>query len=845
MTAQQNLFWQKSLSSILNELDSQRFGLSSDEAKRRLEQYGPNSLSATKKRNVLKAFLERLKNPLVLLLLASAILVGIIKEYQSAFLIALIVVTSILIDFVQEYKALKAAELLKDSVATRTHTIRDQKSQEVEAKNLVPGDIIELAAGDLIPADGYLIEAKDFHVNQSSLTGESFPVEKISTDNPKLYSALTDAPHIVFMGSSVISGWAKVLICKTGKNTLLSSISRSLSEEKAPTSLLLSMSEFGTFLIRITIILVLLVMMINFYLGRPWLDTMLFSIALGVGMTPEFLPMIISVSIAKGGIRLARQKVISKRLSSIYDFGRMNVFCTDKTGTLTEAQIHLERSVNAEGQDFERPFHLAYLNSYFETGIKSPLDQALLDYKDLTQTAITWKKIDEVPFDSEHRRISVLLDNGQERILILKGPLEDILNSCNFVENTNEVNQLKPQTKETILANFIKLSQQGLRVLGVAYCSIPSDQSQITSRDEKNLTFSGLITFFDPPRPDAGEAIQHLINDGIKIKIITGDNEYVTQSLCKRLNIKIDGILTSSEISSLNNQQLSHMIENTTLFCRVTPDQKAKIIHFLKQNGHIVGFLGDGINDIGALHAADVSISVNTAVAIAKEAASFILLKRNLTVIHDAVLEGRRTFANIMKYIMMGTSSNLGNMISMVGATLFLPFLPMLPIQVLLGNLLYDLSEIAIPFDRVDSEQLHKPAKWSIPSIRNFMLFLGPISSIFDFGLFYILINYLHANESFFQTSWFMESLATQILVIFLIRTRKNPFKSRPHPYLSLVSLSVLGLGLFIPLSTFGYLFYFQPLPSLFYVIIAAQICLYLVTAEGVKQIFYKKFNVE
>jgi Mg2+-importing ATPase len=845
MLKPQSHFWQKPLDNLLKELNTQVIGLSSTESKKRLAQYGPNSLSSAPKRRALKAFLERFKNPLVLLLLVSAILVGCIKEYQSALLIALIVITSIFLDFIQEYKAFKSAELLKDSVATRTHTLRDQKPVEAEAKSLVPGDIVELTAGDLIPADGYVIEAKDFHVNQSSLTGESFPVEKISNENPKPPNTPTEASHIVLMGSSVISGWAKVLICETGNDTLISSLSQSLYEEKSPTSFLSNMNEFGIFLIRITIVLIFLVMMINFYSGRPWLDVILFSIALGVGMTPEFLPMIISVSIARGGIRLARQQIISKRLSSIYDFGRMDVLCTDKTGTLTEAQIHLEKSIDANDQGSERPFQLAYLNSYFETGLKSPLDQALLDYKDLSQMAKIWKKIDEVPFDSEHRRISVLLGNNQEQLLILKGPLEDVLNNCVSVEVSKTVKPLDLTTKETILANFLKLSQQGLRVLGVAYCSIPTHQSQITKNDEKNLIFSGLLTFFDPPRQDAGEVIQHLIKDGIKVKIVTGDNEHVTQALCKNLKIKVDGILTSSEIFSLNDQQLSHRLDKTTLFCRVTPDQKTRVIQLLKKNGHIVGFLGDGINDIGALHAADVSISVNTAVAIAKEAASFILLKRNLGVIHNAVIEGRRTFANIMKYIMMGTSSNLGNMISMVGASLFLPFLPMLPIQILLNNLLYDFSEIAIPFDRVDHEQLHQPSKWSISSIRNFMLFLGPISSLFDFGLFYVLIHYLHANESTFQTSWFISSLATQILVIFLIRTKKNPLKSHPHPYLLITTLSILSLGLFLPFSTLGNLFHFQPLPLVFYATIAAQVCLYLVITEVFKQIFYKKFKSE
>lgn len=835
-------FWQKSVSDLFKEYSSNPSGLTSKQAKLHFKHYGANSLKSSHKRNAFLSFILLFKNPLVLLLLISAILVAMVGEMKSTFLISIITLSSTIIDFIQENKANRAAELLKRKVKTKASVFRDHQKQDITIDELVPGDVIELSAGDLVPADGYVLEAKDFFINQSSLTGESFPCEKTATQNISSPSQLTTATNAVSMGSSVLSGWARVLVCKTGSQALIGSLARTLADERLSNAFFISMQEFGLFLMRITFILVFVVLVINLYLERPWLETFLFSIALGVGMTPEFLPMIVSVSLARGGNRLAKQNVITKRLSSIYALGRMNVLCTDKTGTLTEAHLRLTQAANINGNQEERVFLLGYLNSCFESGFKSPIDIAILEHKSIDTKS--WKKIDEVPFDSSHRRISVLLDNEKERIFILKGPLEDVLKNCPYAEDnsTNTIVDLTTEKKNEILSTFLSLSEQGFRVLGVAFKHVPKSQIHVSIEDEKDLIFSGFLSFSDTPHPDAGTAIHLLSKDGVNVKIITGDNEHVTKCLCRKLDIPIKGILIGDEIQALSDQQLQLELEKTNLFCKVTPDQKGRIISLLKSNGHIVGFLGDGVNDVAALHSADVGISVENAVDIAKEAAHFILLERSLSVLHIGVLEGRRTFANILKYIMMGTSSNFGNMISMVAASLFLPFLPMLPVQILLNNLLYDLSEVAIPFDYVDAEQLDTPSKWDISFIKRFMIIMGPISSLFDFCVFYMLLAFFKADAPLFQTGWFLGSLATQILVIFLIRTKRNPFKSRPHPYLILSSFSALAVGLLLPWSPFASLFGFQALPLSYIAFLCILVCSYLVLAGITKQFFIGDF---
>ena len=837
-------FWEKQIEDLFKELSSNYNGLTSKQSAHALKRYGTNSLRTIKQQSAFNAFLGRFKNPLVLLLLISAILIAFIGESKSALLIIIITLSSTLIDFVQERKASRSAELLKRMVKIKSLVFRDCEKRQIGVDKLAPGDIIELSAGNLVPADGYLLAANDFFVDQSSLTGESFPVEKRRENNLVHTSNPAHASHIVLSGTSVISGWARILICQTGSQTVLGLLAKTLNSENGTNSFLISMQEFGLFLMRLTFLLVMIVLIINLYQQRPWIDTVLFSIALGVGMTPEFLPMIISVSLAHSGNRLTKQNIITKRLSSIYALGRMDVLCTDKTGTLTEAHLKLDSATDFNGVKDEQTFLYAYLNSYFESGFKSPIDAAILEHDMVDMNG--WLKIDEIPFDSAHKRISVLLSNGRKKILTIKGPLEDILKNCRYVidKTTDELIEIDKNIKETILARFILLSEQGIRVLGVSFKHAEESKANVSVDDEKELIFAGLLSFFDQPRADAGNAINKLSHDGIQVKIITGDNEHVTKCLCKKLNIPIQGLLLGDEIQKLTDTQLHISVEEKNIFCRVTPDQKGRIIRLLKANGHTVGFLGDGVNDVYALRSADVAISVENAVDIAKETANFILTKRSLNVLHQGVLEGRRTFSNILKYIMMGTSSNLGNMISMVGASLFLPFLPMLPVQILLNNLLYDLSEIAIPFDHVDAQPLRMPAQWSIDFIKKFMTIFGPLSSFFDFCAFYIFLTFLKANEPLFQTGWFLGSLAMQILIIFVIRTRKSALRSRPHPYLIISSLGALTLGVILIWSPLASLFKFQALPTPFLATLCVLTLFYLCLAEIIKKRFYKKMKL-
>lgn len=822
-----DMFWQETLQIIYKRLHSRPEGLTERQAKDSFKHYGPNVISYKPKQNPLWAFLLRFQNPLVLLLLIASVLILLTGDTQSFILISAIVLASVTIDFIQEHRAYRAAEFLKKSVSLSLNVWREGKKRQIPASQLVPGDVVDLVAGDLIPADGLVLSATDCFVDQSSLTGESFPVEKQATPLPAKNPS--EAAHAVFMGSSVMSGQARFIACQTGARTLLGTLSESLREKTLPSAFLESTQTFGLFLMRLTILLVLATLLINLFMHRPWLDAFLFSIALGVGMTPEFFPMIISVTLARGALEMSRRHVIVKRVSAVYDMGSMDVLCTDKTGTLTEAHIRLDQSLDPLGNPDERTFELIYLNSFFETSTKNPLTEAVLNHKNLEKIAQTWKKRDEIPFDFQRRRSSVLLDNGKDCLLILKGPVENLLDLC----------KCSAKDKQKTFAHFQTLSQQGLRILGVAWKKMPSSQTHITSTDEQDLVLSGFISFSDSPKEGAAQTLKALLKDGIQVKIVTGDNEYVTQHVCEKLSISVLGVITGPEISEINDHELRARVEETNLFCRVTPDQKRRILLQLKNLGHVVGFMGDGINDAGALHIANVSISVENAVPVAKEAATFILLKRDLAVIHQGILAGRRTFANIMKYAMMGTSSNLGNMISMVGASLFLPFLPMLPTQILLNNLLYDLSEIGIPFDRVDKEMLVSPVHWDMKFIRNFMLVMGPLSSLFDFAVFYILLHVFKAGESLFQTGWFVESLATQILVIFIIRTQQNPMKSRPHPFLTVTSLAGVAAGALLTFTTLGSYFGFSVLPGPFLTALSCIVIFYLGLAEICKRLFY------
>ena len=832
-------FWRVPVAALSAQLGSGPDGLGAAEAAARLARYGPNLVHGERKKALVLQFLAKFRNPLVVILVVASALSAFTGDLASFFIISGIVVISVTLDFVQEYRAGEAAERLRASVAVRGRVLRDGKQVELALAELVPGDVVLLAAGDLVPGDGRVLAARDFFVNQALLTGEAYPVEKTAAELPDA-SQILAAGNTVLLGTSVISGSARVLICRTGQDTALGEIADTLQAKPPPTDFELGTRRFGLLITRMTVFLVLVVLLVNAAHHRPWLESFLFAIALAVGLTPELLPMIVTVTLSRGAMRMAGHKVIVKRLAAIQNLGSMDVFCTDKTGTLTEARIHLERHLDPLGQESARVLELAYLNSYFETGLKSPLDEAILEHGEIDVSA--WSKIDEVPFDFERRRVSVLLDNGGARLLVVKGAPEDILRLSVRYAAGQDQPPLDAAARAGINARFEALSKDGLRVLGIATRPVGPDHPHAVVGDEAELVFAGFATFLDPPKASAKAALAGLAADGVAIKTITGDNELVTQHIFAQLGLAVTGVLTGAEIERLDDLALGARAEQVNLFCRVTPPQKNRIIVALKRRGHVVGYLGDGINDAPSLHSADVGISVDGAVDVAKAAADMILLEHDLGVLHAGVLEGRRTFGNIMKYIMMGTSSNFGNMFSMAGASLFLPFLPMLPMQILLNNLLYDLSELPIPLDRVDDDDLSRPRHWDMNFIRNFMLVMGPVSSVFDFLTFYLMLTVFHAGEALFHTGWFIESMASQVLAIFIIRTRRNPFKSRPHPWLAAASLMVVAVAALLPFTPFGAQLGFAAPPALFFLILAAMLACYLLAVEGMKQWFYRHF---
>ena len=832
-------WWLRPLASLLDEVRASATGLTSAEARTRLKRYGRNELRDRPARAPLVQFLRRFRNPLVLILIAASIVSALTGEIASFLIIIAMVFLSVILDFVQEYRAGQAAQKLRQSVQIHASVLRDGASKDVPAIQVVPGDVVLLAAGSLVPADGRLLEARDLFVNQSLLTGESFPVEKRAEELTDRQADLPGATNALFMGTSVVSGAARLLVYRTGSATAIGEIAHTLSLEPPPTAFEIGTRRFGMLIMRLTVLMVLFVLMVNTVNHKPMLESFLFAIALAVGLTPELLPMVISVTLSRGALRMAKKWVIVKRLAAIQNLGSMDVLCTDKTGTLTEAKIRLERHVDVGGRDSEHVLTLAYLNSSFETGLKSPLDEAILAHDHIDTSR--WKKIDEAPFDFERRRVSVLVDDGATRMLVVKGAPEDILKLSTHYETgqTGSVYVWDAGARGDAQQQLEALGQVGLRVLGIAYKQVGKDHNHAAVSDETELVFAGFAAFLDPPKTSASKALAALIADGVAVKILTGDSETVTQYICAKLHLPVTGVLIGSEIAQLNDHALQARVEGVSVFCRVNPVQKNRIILALKARGRVVGYLGDGINDAPALHSADVSLSVDTAVDVAKDAADLILLKRDLNVLHEGVLEGRRTFANIRKYIMMGTSSNFGNMFSMAGASLFLPFLPMLPTQILLNNVLYDLSEVAIPLDHVDADEIRGPQKWDMRFIRNFMWVVGPVSSLFDFLTFYVLLAILHANEMLFQTGWFIESLATQVLVIFVIRTRRNPLASRPHPALAATSLAVVAAAVILPFTGLGRYFGFRSPPMEFFVILAALTIAYLGIVEATKRMFY------
>ncbi len=806
-------------------------GLSAQEAASRLSQFGPNDPVATKRKSGFSNILHVFMNPLVVILMIAAAASAFLGQTVDAVIIAVIVLMSAAMDISQTYRSQKAIEQLRDQVAPTATVLRGGEWKEIRRRDVVPGDVIRLSAGDLVPADGRLLISRDLYVQQAALTGESLPAEKETTADPA--STKADARNMVFLGTSVVSGTATVEIVATGVRTSFGDIAARLAATPEETAFDRGLRSFSQLLAQTVFVLVFFLVIVSIARHRDVFQSLLFAVALAVGLTPEFLPMITSVTLSKGAVAMARKKVIVKHLSSIQNLGSLDVICSDKTGTLTAGIMSLDRSLDPFGNPSSRALELAYLNSKFETGIRSPLDDVILHQPPAKIDKYT--TCDEIPFDFERRRLSVVLERQSQRILITKGAPESIYPLLSGYELDGKAQPISEDVSKRIQQAGTDLNSQGFRSLAVAYAVVPA-QAKYSVQDERDLILAGFVSFSDAPLPDAAEVLASLKKDGIEVKVISGDNDVVTGHVCSKVGIACGRIVTGDEIAHMSDPALTHIVEETSVFARISPVQKNRILLALKHNGHAVGYMGDGINDAPSLHAADVGISVSGAVDVAREAADVILVEPGLRVLHDGIIEGRKAFGNVMKYLLMGTSSNFGNMFSMAGASLVLPFLPMLPTQILLNNFLYDLAQITIPTDNVDDTYLQKPQRWDIGLIRNFMLFIGPISSIFDFLTFYVLLHFFHASEAEFHTGWFVESLATQTLVLFVIRTSKNPFRSRPSAPLMATCLGVVVIGIYLPFSPFAAVLGFTRLPAAYFGFLAAATAIYLLLVEIAKR---------
>ncbi len=822
------------ITGILNESSG---GLSTIEAKRRLAQQGSNEQAPVRRAAALIQILLLFANPLVIILLIASAVSAFVGEIVNATIIALMVVVSIVINFYQTWHSQRAAERLRGQVAPKATLLRDGKWEELPRREIVPGDVFRLSAGDLVPADARLLETKDLHVNQAALTGESLPVEKEAAAKDAVITATTENAandrHAVFLGTSVVSGTAIAIVTATGPATAFGDIAARLSSKPPETEFERGSKQFGYLIMKTIFLLVFFVVLISIVMRHNPLESILFALALAVGLTPEFLPMITTVTLGRGAMRMARQKVIVKHLESIQNFGSMDVLCSDKTGTLTSGEMTLSQHVDALGNSSEHTLLLGYINGTYESGVKNPINVAILAHDPLDISA--YRKVDEIPFDFERRRLSIVTQAKGEMLLITKGAPESVLTCCTQLEVNGQAQPLDSDARVKCQAIYDGLSATGFRVLAVASRQV-AQQPAYRVVDEKDLVLAGFLAFSDPPLADAGESLEALRRDGVRVKILTGDSELVARHICSQVGLDAKHIILGEELDRMSDSALAAMAEKTIVFARVSPMQKHRIILALKGRGHVVGYMGDGINDAPSLHAADVGISVSTAVDVAKDAADIILLERSLRVLHQGILEGRKAFGNVMKYLLMGTSSNFGNMFSMAAAAMFLPFLPMLPTQILLNNFLYDLAQITIPTDNVDASYIDKPRRWDIKLIRDFMLYIGPISSIYDFLTFYALLKFFHASESLFHTGWFVESLATQTLVLFVIRTAGNPFRSRPSWPLAITTVLIVVVGIVLPFSPLAEVFDFTPLPAMFFLFLGVTVITYLLLVELVKR---------
>ncbi|NMC33678.1 MAG: magnesium-translocating P-type ATPase [Veillonellaceae bacterium] len=836
----------------LSALESGVDGLSTAEAALRLKQYGPNEIAQEKKKSALVRMLDNVKNPLVVLLTVLAAVSFATGDMRATIVIMVMVVLGVVLRFYQEMRADDAAEKLKAMVGTKSTVVREGEELEVPLHDLVPGDVVRLSAGDMVPGDMRVLSAKDLFINQSALTGESIPVEKIAAVSAADVENPLELPNICFLGSNVESGSATAVVIHTGDRTYFGALAASIVGEREMTSFDLGVNKFTWLMIRFIGVMVPAVFVINGLSRHDWVEAFLFALAVAVGLTPEMLPMIVTVNLSKGAIAMAVKKVIVKRLNSIQNIGAMDVLCTDKTGTITEGRIVLEKHMDVNGLDSERVLQYGYLNSYFHTGLKNLMDEAILDYGHLEEdlkVKTAYRKIDEIPFDFNRRRMSVILEDQQnQHILICKGAVEEITNLSTTVEIEGKALSVQPDYAAQRKQLVNELNAKGFRVVAIAYKVMPagdSDEPHYEVSDEKDLTLLGYLAFLDPPKESALEALKRLRDLKVEVKILTGDNDIVTTYICGKVGMPVEPILLGSQIEAMSDTQLSAAVIATRIFAKLAPAQKERIVRTLQKNGSVVGFMGDGINDAPALKAADVGISVNSAVDIAKESSDIILLENDLLVLEQGVREGRRVFGNILKYIKMAASSNFGNMFSVVGASAFLPFLPMLPVQVLINNLLYDFSQVPIPTDEVDAEWLVKPRKWEIGNLRRFILFIGPISSIFDYATFFIMLYVFNCwnNPALFHTGWFVESLFTQTLIIHIIRTNKIPFlqswASRP---LILGSLVIVTVGAWLTVSPLSDMLGFVALPTMFWLLLAIMLACYIALTQLVKNWFVARY---
>ena len=821
-------------------------GLTENEVLSRLEEYGYNEPAKKKKRTIILQILSKFVNPLVIVLLIIAGFSLFFGEKISAILVIIMACISVFLSFIQEYRAGQEAEKLSEMVRTTATVYRNGKPKEINIREIVPGDIVYLSAGDMVPADLRIISCKDLFINQSALTGESFPVEKTCEPISSANRTPAELTNIAFMGSSVVSGTGLGVVVKTGLYTQFGEISRKLATITIASSFDKGIQKFTWLMIRVMVVLVLVIFAINAFNKGNIIQALLFALSVAVGLTPEMLPMLVAINLSKGAIAMSRKDVIVKRLNAIQNFGAMDILCTDKTGTLTLDKIILEKHCDVVRQENDDVLRLAYINSYYQTGLRNVLDRAILKHEKLVVEQ--YKKIDEVPFDFSRKLMSVVIESNGKHKLIVKGAPEEIYKRCTRFELEGDIfdlgtgNLILPELK----AEYDKLSAEGFRVLAIAYKDFDRPKDGYTKDDEQDLILKGYIAFLDPPKPSARRTIETLKSLGIDFKVLTGDNELVTKKICSEVGLDIKGFANGEQVDKASDQGLRELVKTTTVFARLSPLQKEKVIHALHDNNHIVGYLGDGINDAPALKTADVGISVNNAVDIARETADIILLKKNLLVLVDGVIEGRKTFGNILKYIKMGSSSNFGNMFSMTGASLFLPFLPMLPIQILLNNFLYDISQIAIPSDEVDEEYLMKSRPWNVGYIKKFMLFIGPVSSIFDFITFGVLWFIFHAQQPLFDTGWFLESLCTQTLVIHIIRTGKIPFiESKPSQFLMFSSIYIITIGLVLPFIPLGKYFGFVQPPPMYFLALVFIVAVYLLTVQFVKTWFIKRYGYE